>query len=43
MRQNLDAGRWKSFTETATTEFQRRFKDPIVHTRDVSIAIGTQP
>jgi ubiquinone/menaquinone biosynthesis C-methylase UbiE len=43
MRQNLDASRWDRFKETAMAEFHRRFKDPIDHTRDVLIAIGTRP
>ena len=43
MRQNLDAGRWDRFKKTAITEFHRRFKDPIDHTRDVLIAVGTRP
>jgi hypothetical protein len=42
-RQNLDAGGWDHFKETAITEFHRRFKDPIDHTRDVLIAVGTRP
>jgi ubiquinone/menaquinone biosynthesis C-methylase UbiE len=43
MRQNLDTGRWDRFKETAIAEFHRRFKDPIDHTRDVLIAVGTRP
>ena len=43
MRHNLDAPRWERFRQTAAEEFYRRFKDPIDHTRDVFIAIGTRP
>jgi ubiquinone/menaquinone biosynthesis C-methylase UbiE len=43
MRRNLDAARWEGFREAAKAEFKRRFKDPIDHTRDVFIAVGTRP
>jgi SAM-dependent methyltransferase len=43
MRRNLDVPQWERFKETVATEFHRRFKDPIDHTRDALIAIGTRP
>ena len=42
MRQTMDAGRWEQFKQTVSAEFCARFKDPIDHTRDVHIAIGTR-
>lgn len=43
MRHHLGANEWKNFKKSATDEFYRRFADPIEHTRDVLIAIGTRP
>ena len=43
MRQTLNAQRWEEFKRTLVAEFYRRFTDPIEHTRDVHIAIGTRP
>jgi ubiquinone/menaquinone biosynthesis C-methylase UbiE len=43
MRKNLEAARWERFRETAAAEFERRFKDPIFHTRDVLFGVGTRP
>jgi len=43
MRQNLDAAQWERFRETVAAEFYRKFRDPIDHTRDVYIAVGTRP
>ena len=41
IRDTLPAPRWQEFKQTLSVEFYKRFKDPIEHTRDVHIAIGT--
>jgi len=43
MRHNLDAARWERFRATSADAFAKRFKDPIEHTRDVFITIGSRP
>lgn len=43
MRQALEPSRWTEFEQTVSERFQRTFPDPIEHTRDVYIAIGTRP
>lgn len=43
MRQILEGRRWQEFRQTVSTEFHRRFADPIEHARDAHIATGTHP
>ena len=40
IRTMLDADGWRGFQESVEAEFHRRFRDPIDHTRDASIAVG---
>jgi len=40
LRSQWDAARWERFRQTVEEEFHRRFRDPIDHTRDASIAVG---
>ena len=43
MRQTIDPIQWEQFKQAVSTEFYRTFPDPIEHSRDVHIAIGTRP
>lgn len=43
MRHTLSVSEWERFKKAAALEFHHSFKDPINHTRDVLIAIGTRP
>jgi ubiquinone/menaquinone biosynthesis C-methylase UbiE len=43
VRHSLDFASWERFQEMARTEFAKRFPDPLTHTRDVLIAVGTRP
>jgi hypothetical protein len=42
MRQTIAAQEWDKFRQTASTEFRRKFSDPLEHARDVHITIGTK-
>jgi ubiquinone/menaquinone biosynthesis C-methylase UbiE len=42
MRGALEDPQWDQFKRALSEEFYRRFKDPIEHSRDVNIAIGTR-
>ena len=42
MRQTLDKNRWEEFKREVAADFYARFPDPIEHTRDVHIAVGTK-
>ena len=43
LRHNLDTGQWERFKQKVRYEFEKRFSDPLVHTRDALIATGTRP
>ena len=43
MRQTMSEQRWREFQEAVASEFQRAFRDPIEHVRDVNIVVGTHP
>jgi ubiquinone/menaquinone biosynthesis C-methylase UbiE len=42
MRGALEDRQWNQFRQALSAEFSRRFNDPIEHSRDVNIAIGTR-
>lgn len=42
MRQTIAAQEWDKFRQTASTEFHRKFSDPLEHARDAHITIGTK-
>jgi hypothetical protein len=43
VRHTLDGAGWERFREMVRAEFARRFRDPLSHTRDVLIGVGTRP
>jgi ubiquinone/menaquinone biosynthesis C-methylase UbiE len=43
VRHSLDGAGWTRFREMVRTEFAKRFRDPLTHTRDVLIGVGTRP